>query len=59
MRSCLAETTLKLLTVLGVVVTINKVVFPMIITILPCDYNYFTSHIAGAIEIKLIIPYLK
>ena len=28
MRSCLAETTLKLLTVLGVVVTINKVVFP-------------------------------
>jgi hypothetical protein len=30
MRSCLAETTLKLLAVLGVVVTINKVVFPRI-----------------------------
>jgi len=30
MRSCLAETTLKLLTVLGVVVTINKVFFPRI-----------------------------
>jgi hypothetical protein len=30
MRSCLAETTLKLLTVLGVVVTLNKVVFPRI-----------------------------
>jgi len=28
MRSCLALTTLKLLTVLRVVVTINKVVFP-------------------------------
>jgi hypothetical protein len=30
MRNCLAETTLKLLTVLGVIVTINKVVFPRI-----------------------------
>ena len=30
MRSCLAVTTLKLLTVLGVVVTINKVVLPRI-----------------------------
>jgi hypothetical protein len=30
MRSCLAEATFKLLTVLGVVVTINKIVFPRI-----------------------------
>jgi hypothetical protein len=50
MRSFLAETTLKLLTVLGVVVTINKVVFPRI--------NKAT-YITGAIEIKLIIPDLK
>ena len=30
MRSCLAVTTLKLITVLGVAVTINKVVIPRI-----------------------------